>query len=326
MEDHQALTLKASSQQYASLPVATGGIGSDITLEAWVYANGAPAQFARILDLARARPTRTLILGFNAGKLFFEAYNSSTSLGLLQDTQAFASNTWNHVAVTVNSFNAVTLYVNGVVELSGSLSSNVPTAVRSSNFVGHSNWPADPYFNGSISDVRIYDNARSNVQIRNDMTGAVDSSDSNLLGYYPLNNTAASGLAGGAAATYVGNPAYGQFTSLTFSADTGSSATDFITSTAQQTISAKLLGALGAGEKVYGSVDSGTNWSDISAYLTGTTLNWTGVTLPTPNLSQSVQLKVSDIAGNDGPLLSQTYLLEQAAPVLGEVVGVRREE
>ena len=317
LEDHQALTLKASSQQYASLPVAAGGIGSDITLEAWVYANGAPAQFARILDLGAGVANQNIILGFNAGKLFFEAYNSSTSLGLLQDTQAFASNTWNHVAVTVNSFNAVTLYVNGVVELSGSLSSNVPTAVRSSNFVGHSNWTTDPYFNGSISDVRIYDNARSNVQIRNDMTGAVDSSDSNLLGYYPLNNTAASGLAGGAAATYVGNPAYGQFTSLTFSADTGGSATDFITSTAQQTISAKLLGALGAGEKVYGSVDSGTNWSDISAYLTGTTLNWTGVTLPTPNLSQSVQLKVSDIAGNDGPLLSQTYLLEQGVPVLG---------
>ncbi|MCX8517444.1 MAG: hypothetical protein ORN29_05170, partial [Rhodoferax sp.] len=260
---------------------------------------------------------QNLILGFSGGKLFFEAFNGSTSIGLLQDPLPFASNTWNHVAVTVNSFNAVTLYANGVAELSGSLSSNIPTAVRSSNFAGHSNWPTDPYFNGSISDVRIYDNARSNVQIRNDMTGAVDSSDSSLLGYYPFNNTAASGLAGGLAATYVGNPAYGYFTSLRLSADTGSSATDFITSTAQQTISAKLLGALGAGEKVYGSVDSGTTWSDISAFLTGTTLNWTGVTLPTPNLSQSVQIKVSDIAGNDGPLLSQMYLLEQAAPILG---------
>ena len=319
-EDHPGLALKAANQQYAALPGSAGVIGGDITLEAWVYAAGTPAQYARILDLGSGAAVQNIILGFSGGKLFFEAYNSG-SLGQLQDTHAFATNTWNHVAVTVGSNNAVTLYVNGVQELTGTLSGSMATATRGNNYIGHSNWATDPYFNGSISDVRIYDNARSSAQILSDMTGAVDTSDSNLKGYYPLNNTSASGIPGGIAATYVGSPVYSQLSPLSFSADTGNSSSDFITRTAQQTISARLYGTLDAGDRVYGSLDSGATWSDVSAFMSGNTLTWTGATLPTANVSQSVQLKVSDAAGNDGPLLIRNYLLDTIAPSLGAAIS-----
>jgi large repetitive protein len=100
------------------------------------------------------------------------------------------------------------------------------------------------------------------------------------------------------------------FSSLAFSSDTGASSTDFITSTAAQTISATLSGSPGA-DSVWGSLDGGGSWTDISSMVSGTTLTWTGVTLTG---SGTLQLKVRDAAGNDGTVASQAYVLDSVAP------------
>jgi hypothetical protein len=100
------------------------------------------------------------------------------------------------------------------------------------------------------------------------------------------------------------------FSGLAFSADTGTSASDFITRTAAQTISATLSGALGGGDIVYGSLDGGATWSDITASVTGTALAWS----TTLSAAGTLQLKVTDAVGNDGSAASQVYSLDTAAP------------
>jgi autotransporter-associated beta strand protein len=95
------------------------------------------------------------------------------------------------------------------------------------------------------------------------------------------------------------------------SADTGTSATDFKTKTASQTITATLSGAPAGTDKVWGSVDNGANWIDVTSMVSGTTLTWTGATL---SGSSTLKLKVSDEAGNDGTVASQAYVLDTAAP------------
>lgn len=102
------------------------------------------------------------------------------------------------------------------------------------------------------------------------------------------------------------------FTGVTFSADTGAIGTDLITNTASQTIGATLSGTLSGSEKVFGSLDNGTTWVDLTAMVTGTTLSWTPVTLTG---SSTLKLKVSDAAGNDGTVSSQAYVLDTTAPV-----------
>jgi hypothetical protein len=95
-------------------------------------------------------------------------------------------------------------------------------------------------------------------------------------------------LAGAAVVDGVAGNAGGTTTALTavigtnisgiaISADTGT-AGDFITQTAVQTITATLDVAL-SGTKLWGSVDNGTTWTDISGFVAATTLTWTGVTL-----------------------------------------------
>ena len=59
---------------------------------------------------------------------------------------------------------------------------------------------------------------------------------------------------------------------IDISADTGTSAADFETNTASQTITGTLSAVLGAGEILFGSVDNGSSWIDITAKVTGTVM------------------------------------------------------
>ncbi|HYD59144.1 MAG TPA: DUF4347 domain-containing protein [Noviherbaspirillum sp.] len=101
------------------------------------------------------------------------------------------------------------------------------------------------------------------------------------------------------------------FSGAALSADTGSSSSDFVTSTASQTITAMLSGAPAGGDIVYGSLDNGGTWTDITSKVSGTTLTWNGVTLSGSN---TLKLKVTDVAGNDGTVTSQAYTLDTSTP------------
>ncbi|MCO5976180.1 Ig-like domain-containing protein, partial [Ideonella oryzae] len=100
---------------------------------------------------------------------------------------------------------------------------------------------------------------------------------------------------------------------LDISADTGASATDFITKTASQTITGTLSGALASGEVLYGSVDNGAHWTDITSKVSGTAISWDGAAL---SGSSTILFKISDAAGNDSATSgNQAYVLDTAAPV-----------
>ncbi|MHA2939115.1 beta strand repeat-containing protein [Vibrio sp. RC27] len=98
---------------------------------------------------------------------------------------------------------------------------------------------------------------------------------------------------------------------IDISVDTGSSDSDFITSTASQTVTATLSSVLESDESLYISVDAGTNWiavssSDISGTSISTSATLSGIS--------SIQFKVIDDAGNEGAIASQSYTLDTTAP------------
>ena len=103
---------------------------------------------------------------------------------------------------------------------------------------------------------------------------------------------------------------------VAFSDDTGISGSDFITRTAAQTIGGTLSSALASDETVYVSLDDGASWT-----AAATTVGQTGWTLSGVTLAGSgtLKVKVSDAAGNDGPAVSQSYRLDQAAPAVAAV-------
>ncbi len=99
---------------------------------------------------------------------------------------------------------------------------------------------------------------------------------------------------------------------LDISADTGISDTDFTTATAAQTITGTLSAPLGA-EKLFGSVDNGASWIDISTKVSGTAISWDGATL---SGSSTIKLEVRDAAGNAGAAATQSYVIDTLAPTV----------
>jgi VCBS repeat-containing protein len=93
--------------------------------------------------------------------------------------------------------------------------------------------------------------------------------------------------------------------------DTGVSGTDFVTRIAAQNIGGTLSAPLAAGEIVYVSLDNGSSWTAAVASVGGSTWSLAGVTLSGSN---TLKIKVTDAAGNDGPVYAQTYVLDTVGP------------
>jgi hypothetical protein len=92
--------------------------------------------------------------------------------------------------------------------------------------------------------------------------------------------------------------------------DTGSA--DFVTTVAAQSISATLSTQLQSGDVLLGSLDNGATWTDLSSFVSGTSLNWTGLTLSGTN---TLQLKTQDTAGNVN-LVTQAYTVVSSDAIL----------
>lgn len=104
---------------------------------------------------------------------------------------------------------------------------------------------------------------------------------------------------------------------IAISADTGISASDFITKEATQTVTGRImdgneLQALQAGDRLWASSNGGANWQDITASVTGDAFTWSNVNLS--NGASSLQFKVMDAAGNEGGVSRQNYTLDMVAP------------
>ena len=97
---------------------------------------------------------------------------------------------------------------------------------------------------------------------------------------------------------------------LTLDADTGTSSSDFITSIAPQTISLKLSAALGVDDRLYGSLDNGATYLDLTGQVKGTSLGWKTAL---PIGSNVLKFELRDLAGNVGASLSRAYTLEANA-------------
>ena len=98
---------------------------------------------------------------------------------------------------------------------------------------------------------------------------------------------------------------------VSFSADTGSSASDFITNIAAQTISGTLSSALLAGDVVKVSLDGGTTWQTATAAAGATTFSLAGVTLLG---SGTLKVQVENSYGMASTALVQAYVLDQTPP------------
>lgn len=153
-------------QTRVSLPPSLGR-ATAFSFAGWVNWRGG-SHWQRIFDFGNST-THYLFLTprSSAGTLRFGIRNGSSEQ--MVETSALPVNQWTHVAVTLGG-GTVRLYVNGRQVASASTSITPAAFQPRYNFLGRSQWPADPHFAGLMDEVLITDYVLSPDQIARLMT------------------------------------------------------------------------------------------------------------------------------------------------------------
>jgi hypothetical protein len=136
---------------------------ADFTFAAWVYWNGG-GQWQRIFDFGNNTSQYLFVTPRSGDNTLRFAIKNGGTEQIVQTAQLAAAE-WVHVAVTLADTTAK-LYVNGTLMASnGSVTINPSDFTPAVNYIGDSQWSADPLFNGMLDDVMIADYALSAGQI-----------------------------------------------------------------------------------------------------------------------------------------------------------------
>ena len=163
---------------------------SNRTFEAWVYVSPtASASNLCISDYGvNASGSRNTFLVTGTRALSF--VSGGTNGNISSNANDITPGVWTHVAFVLDSGTGY-LYIDGLQVGTGNLSGvNTPTGnemIKIGNRVTGSNI----YFNGSIADFRVWNVARTQTEIQNDMDAQYCSLPTGLVDYYKLNEGAA---------------------------------------------------------------------------------------------------------------------------------------
>jgi len=163
---------------YVELPI--GSIISPLeeaTLTLWVNWSGLGGSWQRILDFGSGTTSYLFLCPSNgANGAMRTSITAGNDVWNEFDSEEPLATGWHHITITVSSSSQTMMtYVDGAVV--GSLSNIINTldalGETTQNWIGRSQYDADPYFNGAVDDLRIYDVILSEDSIRMVMEGLV---------------------------------------------------------------------------------------------------------------------------------------------------------
>jgi hypothetical protein len=154
---------------YVSLPGGLLDGFTDCTIAAWVCWNGSSGGWQqRIFDFGSGTDKYLYLSPCGTGGLLHFGITICGGVGeqTIVHTAALTPSVWTHVAVTLSGTTG-TLYVDhsAVASNTAMLDGQLRSIGTSRNWIGRSQWPADPYFNGFIDEFRIYKGVLTQAQI-----------------------------------------------------------------------------------------------------------------------------------------------------------------
>jgi arabinan endo-1,5-alpha-L-arabinosidase len=148
---------------YVTLPFS---VANASTFATWVKWNGGPA-WQRIFDFGN-NTSRYLFLTPSNGttsRLRFAIKPSGGVETVIDAPTALPINSWCHVAVTLDGVRGK-LYLNGIpVATNNSVTARPWQVLARTNYIGDSQFPLDPLFNGQIDSFRIYGRTLNDAEI-----------------------------------------------------------------------------------------------------------------------------------------------------------------
>ena len=158
------LQLSAGLRQYLTLPpFPTGNVG--LSFSCWFLSSSSVTNnYAPVFDFGDGRNANNIILSMINGNLVVTLLVGSVSSSLNTGFQV-ADNVWYHVCWVLETSGIWTVYVDGQVESSQTGLTYPTVKTRSSNYIGRSNWPTRPYFDGAVRDFRSYGRSLSAAEV-----------------------------------------------------------------------------------------------------------------------------------------------------------------
>ncbi len=167
---------------YIDVQPSVPSFSSVITIEAWIKTTASKGE-------------NDIICwgGQNADNVQFRTSGGKLQLGLddygvgwqvVENSQLVNTGEWIHIAAVKNG-TAVSLYVNGILDGSGTLSASLSLSSFVIGRYGGSNY----YYDGFIEEIRIWSDVRTLSEIQDNMNKQLVGNEAGLVAYYKLNET-----------------------------------------------------------------------------------------------------------------------------------------
>ena len=173
------------TDHHVALPEMNHNYSKGITVEAWVWYDSFNSG-SRIIDFGSGSGVENIVFA-NEGttnNLGFHVFQGTTSQSITAPG-VLETGKWMHLAASIDESGIATLYKNGEVITTGSV--HLPKTInRTKNYIARSNWYGDQYFQGKISDVRIWKTSRTAEDIKNSMYLQLTGQEVGLVGYWRL--------------------------------------------------------------------------------------------------------------------------------------------
>lgn len=162
---NKGVKLLASDKGQITLSSGIMATIKDFTISCWVNLS-VNNKGSRIFDFGTGTANYMFLSTNNGnGVIRYAIKNGSAELSV-DANRTINLNSWTHVAVTMQD-TICTIYVNGIVVGKKALKlSPLDLGTTTLNYLGRSQWSADPYFNGTIDEFHIYKQALTIDQIR----------------------------------------------------------------------------------------------------------------------------------------------------------------
>lgn len=186
----QCTDLEASSSQYASRPSANvSGITftDDFTVEAWVKLDTYSS--SSVLERRVSGSNGWLFQIMGTGQIRLQGLGTSGNPNEhIESYQSVPLNKWTHIAASLDmSGNTGKVYIDGVEVPSTFTSVAAGSALVNSGDLRLGTRQGTDFFDGKISDVRLWSTIRTGDQIRDNMNQQLVGNETNLVGYWKLN-------------------------------------------------------------------------------------------------------------------------------------------
>ncbi len=142
------------SNNYLRLPYEVGDM-DEMTIAMWVKWTNTSSKWTRLFDFGNGTQQYMYLTPSNGSTMRF-AIKDGGDEQAVETGSKLQGNKWHHVAVTLGAGNA-SIWIDGQEAGSSSSVSIKPSDIRPVlNYIGRSQFDADPLFSGLIDDVRIY--------------------------------------------------------------------------------------------------------------------------------------------------------------------------